>query len=750
MTIGGIDPPVGAGARDVAGRPADARSDTRADAAGAERASRAARRPVQRLSLAAATFLIGGNRRRSPEALETLIPLVQVHRTHHPKADIALLQRAFVVAEMSHRGQMRKSGEAYITHPLAVATILAELGADTTTLVAALLHDTVEDTELTLDTVRESFGEDVAHLVDGVTKLEKVDFNNRQEAEAETMRKILVATGRDLRVTVIKLADRLHNMRTIRHMRRASQIRIAEVTRDVFIPLAERLGIHVLKTELEDIVFATLKPDEHAAIVGVLDTKAAARDEAAAELAGAVRRALREAGIDAQVNPRPRHHVSARRVQVRRGDAALGPFDLSRLMVVVAADTDCYGALGVLHTCWTPLAGEFKDFIATPKFNLYQSLHTAITLPGGEVVEVLIRTRRMHRLAEFGVVATVDDDGERGQLEWLHRLLAWQGGIPDATAFWSQLTADLSQDRELLVFTPGGRPLTLPAGSTCVDAAYAIGEQTGHRCIGAQVNGRLVALSSVLADGETVSIITAPPSGAGPSREWLSFVRSPLARVAIEAWFVAHPEGSEGIENARLATADVHAASAEASLGNLAAAGEAAGAVAAAEGDPDAAESMVSVPGSPGAPVRLARCCTPVPPDELAGFVIRGGTVAVHQRECANVQQMIRAGRDIVTAAWLPHQAERGYRVTVQLEALDRPRLLADVTAAIDAAGADITSASIAPPQQMRVRQTYTIRLADLASLPRLLRALRRVQGVYDVYRARPRIHPRVAETPEG
>ncbi|HSA53794.1 MAG TPA: HD domain-containing protein [Yinghuangia sp.] len=710
---------------------------------------------MQRLSLAAATFLIGGSRRRGPEAPETLIPLVQVHRAHHPKADIALLQRAFVVAEMSHRGQMRKSGEAYITHPLAVATILAELGADTTTLVAALLHDTVEDTDLTVDLVRESFGDDVAHLVDGVTKLEKVDFNNRQEAEAETMRKILVATGRDLRVTVIKLADRLHNMRTIRHMRRASQIRIAEVTRDVFIPLAERLGIHVVKAELEDIVFATLKPDEHADTVRALAEGAAERAEAAAALAGSMRRELRDAGIDAQVTPRPRHHVSARRVKLRRGDAALGPFDLARLMVVVDADTDCYAALGVLHTRWTPLAGEFKDFIATPKFNLYQSLHTAISLPGGDVVEVLIRTRRMHRLAEFGVVAHTGDDGskERGQLEWLHRLLTWQGGIPDATAFWSQLTADLSADRELLVFTPGGRPLTLPAGSTCVDAAYAIGEQTGHRCIGAQVNGRLVALSSVLADGETVSIITAPPNGAGPSREWLGFVRSPLARVAIESWLAEHPENGEpGGEPAGApvpaAAPPVYEDGPESSLGNLAASGEAANAMAmGVTAEPDAGASLVSVPGSPGAPIRLARCCTPVPPDELAGFVIRGGTVAVHQRECSNVQQMIRAGRDIVAAAWLPHQAEQGYRVTVQLEALDRPRLLADVTAAIDAAGADITSASIAPPQQMRVRQTYTIRLADLSTLPHLLRALRRVQGVYDVYRARPRIHPRVAET---
>jgi GTP pyrophosphokinase len=718
-----------------------------------DRVGRLSRRPVQqpiqRLGLAAVTFLTG-SRRRTPDAVE---PLLQVHRGHHPKADMTALQEAYAVAELSHRGQMRKSGEPYITHPLAVATILAELGADTTTLVAALLHDTVEDTDLTLEEVRAAFGDDVTHLVDGVTKLERVDLGDR--AEAETMRKIIVATGRDLRVTVIKLADRLHNMRTIRYRRRASQIRTAEATQEVFIPLAERLGIHVLKSELEDIVFATLRPEEHAATARTVLASQAETDEAVSKLCASVKRALRDAGIEAEVSPRSRHHVSVRRVQKRRGREDLGPFDLSRLMIVVDADTDCYGALGVLHTCWSPIAGEFKDYIATPKFNLYQSLHTAVALPEGDKVEVLIRTRRMHRLAEFGVVAHTGTPGTGPdapeQLAWLRRLLAWEGGIPDAHVFWSSLTADLSVDRELLVFTPGGRPLTLPAGSTCVDAAYAMGEQTGHRCIGAQINGRLVALSSVLADGETVSIITAPPGAAAPSKEWLGFVRSPLARVAIEAWLAKYPHGVDG------RTDPLTDPLAPPGLGNLAAFGEAGGASVETESDAsapartrrppsDPGEALVSVPGSPGAPVRLARCCTPLPPDEIAGFVIRGGTVAVHRADCPNVQQMRRAGRDVVAASWLPHQADQGYRVTVRIEALDRPRLLADVTAAIDAEGADITSASIAPPQQMRVRQTYTIRLADLATLPKLLRALRRVQGVYDVYRAQPRVHPRVAD----
>ncbi|MFE5325788.1 RelA/SpoT family protein [Embleya sp. NPDC056575] len=756
MTIGGLDPPAGAGVPKGAPRAeGDVPSRSMSDRVG-RLSRRPVQQPIQRLGLAAVTFLTG-SRRRTPDAVE---PLLQVHRVHHPKADVTAIQEAYAVAELSHRGQMRKSGEPYITHPLAVATILAELGADTTTLVAALLHDTVEDTDLTLEEVRAAFGDDVTHLVDGVTKLERVDLGDR--AEAETMRKIIVATGRDLRVTVIKLADRLHNMRTIRYRRRASQIRTAEATQEVFIPLAERLGIHVLKSELEDIVFATLRPEEHAATARTVSASQAVTDEAVSKLCTTVKRALREAGIEAEVSPRARHHVSVRRVQKRRGREDLSPFDLSRLMIVVDADTDCYGALGVLHTCWSPIAGEFKDYIATPKFNLYQSLHTAITLPEGDKVEVLIRTRRMHRLAEFGVVAHTGK-AEAGpdapeQLAWLHRLLAWQGGIPDAHVFWSSLTADLSADRELLVFTPGGRPLTLPAGSTCVDAAYAIDEQTGHRCIGAQINGRLVALSSVLADGETVSIITAPPGAAAPSKEWLSFVRSPLARVAIEAWLAKYPNGIEGRMDPLLAPP----------LGNLAAAGEAAPTLPASRPEPigaldeaaaqapartrrapsDPGEAVVSVPGSPGAPVRLARCCTPVPPDELAGFVIRGGTVAVHRSDCTNVQQMRRAGRDVVAASWLPHQADQGYRVTLQLEALDRPRLLADVTAAIDAEGADITSASIAPPQQMRVRQTYTIRLADLATLPKLLRALRRVQGVYDVYRARPRVHPRVADRP--
>lgn len=479
------------------------------------------------LGRAGRAALLATGRTPVPDALE---PLVQAHRRHHPQADLGLLGRAYRLAEASHRGQKRKSGEPYITHPLAVTMILAQLGAGTTTLVSSLLHDTVEDTELTLAQVSEEFGPEVAYLVDGVTKLEKVDFG--AAAEAETFRKMLVATGDDVRVMVIKLADRLHNMRTIRHMKPASRIRIAKVTRDVLIPLAERLGIQVLKAELEDIVFATLHPEEHARTRALLAGHETVPDALFEPFARTLARQLAEAGVAAEVTVRPRHCVSLHRVLLKRA-AAPGrdgqpqepqPADFGRLLVVVEENADCYAVLGELHTCWTPLPGEFKDFVAAPKFNLYQSLHTAVALAGGEVVEVLVRTRRMHEIAETGVVALGDprqpgangsdqagdelDRTDPARPGWLSRLLEWQQETPDPDAFWSALTADLAGDREITVVTESGETLQLRAGASCVDAAYLLGEETGHRCIGARVNGRLTALSTVLQDGDRVAILT--------------------------------------------------------------------------------------------------------------------------------------------------------------------------------------------------------------------------------------------------
>ncbi|MFF8827771.1 RelA/SpoT family protein [Streptomyces sp. NPDC015131] len=721
----------------------------------------------------------GGARDRLSDAISHV---AEAHRAHHPDADLSVLHRAYVLAESSHRGQFRKSGEPYITHPLAVTLILAELGAETTTLTASLLHDTVEDTEVTLDQVREEFGEEVCYLVDGVTKLEKVDYG--AAAEPETFRKMLVATGNDVRVMSIKLADRLHNMRTLGVMRPEKQVRIAKVTRDVLIPLAERLGVQALKTELEDLVFAILHPAEYERTRALIAGNASAGDALAA-IADDVRAVLREARIPADVLVRPRHFVSVHRVRLKRGE--LRGTDFGRLLVLVGDDADCYGALGELHTCFTPVVSEFKDFIAAPKFNLYQSLHTAVAAPDGAVAEVLIRTHQMHKVAEAGVVALGNpyaapaegadpaaEDGERvdpTRPGWLSRLLAWQSATPDPDTFWTSLRADLAQDGEITVFPPDGGMLALPAGATCVDAAYAQYGEAAHTCVGARVNGRLAALGTVLTDGDTVELLlaggarrTPGPDGtpaeagagagagttagtgagtgtgtaagagagagtgtaagagaphdpvAGPSPDWLKHARTPAARIAITGWLAAHPEGP-----------GVPAAAPRRPAGG-------AGAVPRAATRSTAASAVVA--DRPGAPVRLARCCTPVPPDAVTGFPVRGGNVTVHRVGCPAVRSMEAAGREPVGVRW-GEAAE--CRVTLVAESFGRPRLLADLTEAIATAGAAIVSATVEPPTEQRVRHTYTLQLADAAELPALMRAMRDVPGVYDVSRGR---HP--------
>ncbi|MGW0692611.1 RelA/SpoT family protein [Streptomyces sp. NPDC002738] len=680
------------------------------------------------------------SRDRLPDAIGHV---AEAHRAHHPDADLTVLHKAYVLAESSHRGQMRKSGEPYITHPLAVTLILAELGAETTTLTASLLHDTVEDTEVTLDQVREQFGEEVCYLVDGVTKLEKVDYG--AAAEPETFRKMLVATGDDVRVMSIKLADRLHNMRTLGVMRPEKQARIAKVTRDVLIPLAERLGVQALKTELEDLVFAILHPEEYEhtrALIAAASPGSAASGEAGATatddplstIAESVRAVLRDAGIPAEVLIRPRHYVSVHRVRIKRGE--LRGTDFGRLLVLVGEDADCYGVLGELHTCFTPVISEFKDFIAAPKFNLYQSLHTAVVGPGGAVAEVLIRTHRMHKVAEAGVIAlgnpyTADStsapqtaepaDGERADPTrpgWLSRLLAWQQSAPDPDTFWTTLRADLAEDREITVFRTDGGTLGLPAGASCVDAAYAQYGDEAHSCIGARVNGRLARLSTVLSDGDTVQLLLAEDATSGPSPDWLDHARTPAARIAITGWLGAHPQHPQGSYGSRPA-------------GRRPEPQPMASASSGSDRSADCAATVVV--GRPDATVRLAGCCTPVPPDAVTGFTVRGGAVTVHRQECPAVARMQAAGRTPVAVGWGDAAA---CRVTLVAESFGRPRLLADLTEAIAAADAAIIAATVEPPSEQRVRHTYTLQLPDAAGLPALMRAMRDVPGVYDVSRA--------------
>ncbi|MCT2590592.1 HD domain-containing protein [Streptomyces sp. N2-109] len=645
-------------------------------------------RNLRKLSRAA--LLRPASRGALPDAIEHV---AQAHRAHHPGADLDALCRAYLLAESSHRGQTRKSGEPYITHPLAVTLILAQLGAEHTTLTASLLHDTVEDTDVTLDQVRSEFGTEVCHLVDGVTKLEKVDYG--AAAEPETFRKMLVATGSDVRVMSIKLADRLHNMRTLKVMRPEKQARIAQVTRDVLIPLAERLGVQALKRELEDLVFAILRPDEHARTQQLI-REHTTRSDPLTQVAASVRAVLREAEIDAQVLIRPRHLVSVHRLGRKRGD--LGPCDFGRLLILVEEDADCYAALGELHTCFVPVMSEFKDFIAVPKFNLYQSLHTAVADTGGRVAEVLVRTQQMHHVAEAGVIALGDPhtapaggageaatvpDGERADPTrpgWLSRLLEWQSHTADSDTFWSELRDELAEDHEITVYCTDGSPgadsatLPLPAGASCVDAAYAQHGEAAHRCIGARVNGRLTALSTVLRDADTVQLFLAPATAAtayAPAPEWLDHARTPAARIAIRKWLAAHPAAPS--------------------------------AVGTSSGGPE------SPGGDEAAPLTPAPPATPGPPSVPP--VPRGAGSEAEEKVADS-------------------------RVTLLAEAFGRPQLLADLTETIAAEGAAVVSADVEPPREQRVRHTYTLELPDPTGLPALMRAMLRVPGVYDVTRA--------------
>ncbi len=488
--------------------------------------------------------VMAGRRRAGGSALD---PLLSLHQSMFPQIDAAPLRQAYEVAAAHHRGQLRKSGEPFITHPLAVATILAELGMDTTTLVAALLHDTVEDTGYTIAQSHADFGLTVAHLIDGVTKLDRVRFG--EAAEAETIRKMIVAAGRDLRVLVIKLADRLHNMRTLRYQPQHKQDRIARGTLDFLVPVADRLGIHVLKRELESLCYAILQPEEYAQTVRQVAERAPTRQPLVTQVIRQAEADLREAQLPGTVSDRPRHSFSVYRTTLERGGQLGELRDSARILITVMGEPgDCYATLGVVHGRWRPVPGRFRDYIALPKFNMYQSLHTTVLGPDREPVDVLIRTEQMHRVAEFGIAAHVQEAAMTGarpdgvavgpsELEWMRRLLEWQREVGDAGEFFRTLRTDLGGDREVLVFTPAGDALTLPDGGTPVDFAYAVRSDIGHRTVAARVNGRLVSLACPLSDGDVVEVMTSESENPGPSWDWLAFVRTPNAHVKIRQWF---------------------------------------------------------------------------------------------------------------------------------------------------------------------------------------------------------------------
>jgi guanosine-3',5'-bis(diphosphate) 3'-pyrophosphohydrolase len=733
------------------------------------------------------------NSPRQSAVKPVLEPLLAIHRGAHPKIDARALQRGYDLAEQCHRGQLRKSGDPYITHPLAVATILAELGMDTTTLVAALLHDTVEDTGLTLDDITAEFDSEVAHLVDGVTKLDKVKYGDA--AESETIRKMVVAMARDPRVLVIKLADRLHNMRTLRFLPPEKQERKARETLEVLAPLAHRLGMNTIKWELEDLSFATLYPKRYDEIVRLVAERAPSRDTYLGEVTDRINNDLREGGIKASITGRPKHYYSIYQKMIVRGREFTDIYDLVGIRVLVESERDCYATLGVIHANWQPVPGRFKDFIAMPKFNMYQSLHTTVIGPGGKPVELQIRTHAMHRTAEYGIAAhwkykerkdlsAAEPSAVSDEMGWLRQLLDWQREAQEPEEFLDSLRYDLGAS-EVYVFTPKGDVIALPTGSTPVDFAYAVHTEVGHRCIGARVNGKLVALESTLDNGDSVEVFTSKAEAAGPSRDWLAFVKSPRARTKIRQWFArerredAVDAGKTALSKAMRKAAlplqrllggdqlltlaremhlvDITALYAAIGEGHVSAQSVVQKLVAQFGGVEGAAEdiSETMIPTVEGHDatkqrsgvdvgvvvkdvsdvwVKLARCCTPVPGDDILGFVTRGGGVSVHRRTCTNATALIEQAERLVEVEWAP-SADSTFVVSIQVEALDRHRLLSDVTRVLSDERVSILSASVNTNRDRVAVSRFTFEMAEAKHLGHLLRAIRTIEGVYDVYR---------------
>ncbi len=727
-----------------------------------------------------------------PVAGAVLEPLIGAHRVAHPKADIKILSKAYETAEHFHRGQLRKSGDPYITHPLAVATILADLGMDTTTIVAALLHDTVEDTGYTIEQLETDFGAEVARLVDGVTKLDKVKFG--AAAEAETIRKMVVAMARDPRVLVIKLCDRLHNMRTLRFLPREKQERKSRETLEVLAPLAHRLGMNTVKWELEDLAFSTLYPKRYEEIVRLVTERAPSRDVALVQVTEKVQADLNAAKIKAKVSGRPKHYYSIYQKMIVRGRDFTDIYDLVGIRILVESVRDCYAALGVIHANWQPVPGRFKDFIAMPKFNMYQSLHTTVIGPEGKPVELQIRSWPMHRTAEYGIAAhwkyketkrmpVTDAAGQVDDMSWLRQLLDWQREAESPSEFLESLRFDLGGGQEVFVFTPKGDVMSLPADATPVDLAYAVHTEVGHRCIGARVNGRLVPLESTLDSGDVVEVFTSKSDSAGPSRDWLTFVKSPRARTKIRQWFAkerredAIEAGKEAISRAMrkqglplqrmLGGEALMTLAAELSYADISALYAAVGenqvsaqtvvqrlvnAMGGREGAtedlsetalptrqlsgraPAAGDAGVLVKDASDVYVKLAKCCTPVPGDEVLGFVTRGGGVSVHRCDCTNAGDLRSQPQRLVEVAWAP-TADSMFLVAIQVEALDRHRLLSDVTRVLSDERVNILSASVQTTRDRVAVSRFTFEMADPKHLGHLLRTVRAVEGVYDVYR---------------
>jgi GTP pyrophosphokinase len=728
-------------------------------------------------------------RRHHSAPIEEIAPLLTAYRKRHPKASVALVNKAYEAARVAHISQQRSSGEAYINHPIAVARIVADIGLDDISLAAALLHDAVEDTEITLEDVQRNFGDEVAGLVDGVTKLERLQFDSREAQQAATMRKMLVAMARDMRVLIIKLADRLHNMRTLAGVPLDKQQRIAQETLDIYAPLANRLGMQEIKQQLEDLSFAALYPKRFAELDHLVSSRTPERDVYLETAITEVRARLADVHIIGDVTGRGKHLWSIYEKMVQKDKDFDEIFDLVALRIIVDSVRDCYGALGCIHGKWRPVVGRFKDYIAMPKFNLYQSLHTTVIGPGGKPLEVQIRTREMHERAEWGVAAhfAYKQGTQSGDSDWLNRIIDWQSDITDPNEFMAGLKSDLEQE-EIFVFTPKGRVITLPLNSTPVDFAYAVHTEVGHACVGARVNGRLVSLDASLGSGDTCEIFTSKVDGAGPSRDWLGFVQSPRARTKIRNWFTRERREDmvesgrdeltaelrrEGLPVQRIWTSDAFLQELEAlNMADIdtlfAAIGEhhvsargfaqRIGRAMRREGsdeqlampmrvDRPTAERRsatgIHVEGLEDVLVRLSRCCTPVPGDDILGFVTKGRGVSVHRADCANaVSLVVDEPTRMIDVEWSRAMPGTMFTAGVEVVALDRSRLLRDVSNALSEQHVNIVACSTHTGSDRVAKMRFEFELADPNHLDSVLRVIKAIDSVYDAYRIVPGGNP--------
>ena len=715
-----------------------------------------------------------------------LTPVADRVRESNPNADLSILDRAFEQARISHEGQLRKSGDPYITHPVAVAEILAELGLDPNTIAAALLHDTVEDTNYSPEQLRSEFGEEIATLVEGVTKLDRLTYG--PTAEAETVRKMVVAMAKDIRVLVIKLADRLHNARTWQYVEPESSSRKARETLDIYAPLAHRLGMNAVKWELEDLSFKFLEPKKFDEIERLVAERSPSRDRLTNEVIQVVEKDLAEQGVKATVTGRQKHLYSVYQKMVVRGREFNDIYDLVGIRVLVDDVRDCYGVLGAIHARWSPVPGRFKDYIAMPKFNLYQSLHTTVIGPTGKAVEIQIRTHEMHRRAEYGIAAHWKyKTAKRGNVKdspdvlWLKQLHEWQQETTDVSEFLDALRFDLHTP-EVFIFTPKGSVIALPQGSTAVDFAYAVHTEVGNKCVGAKVNGKLVSLESPLANGDVVEIVTNKGEHAGPSRDWLNFVKSQRARSKIKAWFSrerreeAIDAGKESIARQirkagmplqkilggqtllqvshELNYSDIdslYAAVGDGLISSNSVVEKLMSAVGSEDVDDPAISAIIAnsdtskifrrsasgviVEGVDDVLIKLARCCTPVPGDSITGFVTRGSGVSIHRSDCVNVADLkFHQGDRILKVSWDP-SAKTVFLVNIQIEALDRSRLLSDITKALSDQEVNILHAAVNTTKDQTAISRFTFEMADATHLDSVLATIKKIDGVYDVYR---------------